>query len=205
MPAGESMRDRVTTGIGASFCFSISTSLLLWWNLSTTTLSVWWVASILLLVLSISLLVWGLMNVLSGFSGFGRNFFEVRDPYNPPLDASCDDHKAAVNDETSGVLGFPMMMFVLSALLVALMVFPAMNFIPEFDGDNWISPGLLAPLILASGFILIAWCIMLQSMMKTGPDRWTHIPGSRDQIRSYIRFHMVIGMLLVVIGYLNIF
>ena len=37
-------------------------------------------------------------------------------------------------------------------------------------------------------------------MMKTGPDRWTYLPGTRDEIRQDTRTYIVWGVILIVIA-----
>ncbi len=191
------MHDRVQTGNVLVFIFFIVGLLSMWWNSNTTPFSLWWVFSVGLTVGSVILFVKGVQLIVAGISGFGRNFHEPREPLYPSPEDDSYDHTVAVNRETDGALGFPMVLIIFGGLTLLVRLFPAMNVIPESEGANYVPTRFLALLILAFGSALIVWSVLLRIMMKTGPDRWDYVPGARDQIRSYTRAFFVLGVLFV--------
>jgi hypothetical protein len=204
MPEPGTMRDRVQTGNVLVFIFLIVGLLSLWWNSATARFSLWWLFSMAVVVGSVILFGKGLQLVLSGFSGFGRNFHEHREPLDPSPNDDSYVHTTAVNGETAGALGFPMVLMLFGGLTLLVRLFPAMNVIPESEGTNFVPTRFLTPLILAFGSILTLWSVLLRVMMKTGTDRWDFVPGARDQIRSYTRVFFVFGVLLVVFAVVSL-
>jgi hypothetical protein len=89
--------------------------------------------------------------------------------------------------------------------VVLFKVFPAANFVPEFEGDHWVSPRFLVPWMFAAGIVLVMWSVLLLVMMKTGPDRWDYVPDTRDEIRKWTRIYIVIGVVLIGIGTAYVF
>lgn len=197
MPGRDSMRDRVQSGNVLTFFFFVVGLLSFWWNSNTAEYSVWWVCSIAVIVVSLFLVVIGVHWILSGFSGFGRNFHEPREAFTPSAEDGPSERLAAINRETAGVLGFPMVLMIFGGLTFLVRLFPQMNIIPESGSETWIPTRFLNPMVFAFGSILIAWSVLLQVMMKTGPDRWDYVPGARAQIRSYTRMFFVLGVLLI--------
>lgn len=205
MPVSEpgSMRDRVQSGNVLVFVFLVVGLFSVWWNSNTVLLSPWWMFSTATFVGSVILFARGVQLILSGISGFGRNFHEPREPLAPSPDEDSYDHTTAVNGETSGALGFPMLLMLFGGLTLLVKLFPAMNVIPESEDANFVPTRFLAPLILAFGSALVAWSVLLHTMMRTGPDRWDFVPGARDQIRSYTRVFFVFGVVLVVFAVMS--
>lgn len=195
-----SMRDRVESGQGMLFVSGLCAVVAWWWHGLTSAPSLWWSVS---LVLTVGALIGsgrGVQLVLSGFSGFGRNFHEEREP---PEESSADDvtgRNAAVDRETVGAAALPTVWLIAGSVVLLLKVFPAMNFIPEFEGDHWVSPRLLVPLMFGFGFALIGWSVLLLGMMKTGPDRWTYVPGTREEIRKWTKVFIVSGVILIAVA-----
>jgi len=75
-----------------------------------------------------------------------------------------------------------------------------MNFVPEFEGEHWVSPRFLVPWMLVAGVVLVGWSVLLLVMMKTGPDRWSYVPETRGEIRQWARMYIVTGIILIGIG-----
>jgi hypothetical protein len=192
-----SMRDRVQTGNVMVFIFLITALSSWWWNSKTTAVSLWWVISIVSTIGSVILFTKGVQLVFSGFSGFGRNFFEPHETLDPSPESDSYDHTVAVNRETAGALALPMVLLIFGGLTLLTKIFPTMNRIPESDGANFVPPHFLTPLIFTIGFTMVTWSILVRVMMKTGPDRWTYVPGTREQLRSYTNTFIVIGVLFV--------
>ena len=59
---------------------------------------------------------------------------------------------------------------------------------------------LLVLLIFVAGFGVITWTVLVLVMMKTGPDRWTYVPGTRERIRLSMWRFLAIGVVLVAIA-----
>ena len=197
MGEDKSMRDRVESGQGTLFVFGLCAAVSWWWHGLTSAPSIWWSMSLLPAVGSLIGFGRGVQLVLSGFSGFGRNFLEEREIPEMRPDDDATDHRGAVDKETVGAVAFPTVLLIVGCVLFLLKVFPAMNLVPEFDGDHWVSPRLLVPSMFISGFGLVAWSVLLLGMMKTGPDRWTYVAGTREAIRKWTRIFIIGGVILI--------
>ena len=195
------MRERVESGIYTLVGFGIIAAVSWWWHGHTPASSLWWTISLLLVGAGVIGFGRGVQLVLSGFSGFGRNFHEERDPPEESSADDSDDQRVAVDSETSGALAFPMVLLITGSIVAVLKVFPAANSLSwEFRDEPWVSPRVLVPWMLFVGFVVIAWSVLLRVMMKTGPDRWTYFPGTRDEIRKVTRIYIVWSVILVVVA-----
>ena len=201
MQEGASMRERVESGIYTLVGFGIIAAVTWWWHGHTSASSLWWTISLLLVGAGVIGFGRGVQLVLSGFSGFGRNFHEERDmPEDSSVDDS-DDQGVALNSETAGALVFPMVLLISGSIVAVFKVFPAANSLSwEFRDEPLVSPRILVPWMLFVGFVVIAWSVLLRVMMKTGPDRWTYLPGTRDEIRKVTRIYIVWSVILVVVA-----
>ena len=191
------MRDRVETGIGMLFVFGLAAAVSWWWHGHTSAPSLWWAISLVSTLACVVGIGRAAQLILSGFSGFGRNYFEERELPEEPQGDGLDGQTVALNSETSGVIALPLVLLISGAIVTLLRVFPAMNFIPEFEGDHWVSPRFLVPWMFFAGIAVVGWSILLRIMMKTGPDRWTYVPGTRAEIRKLSRIFVVTGIILI--------
>ncbi|MFW2338900.1 MAG: hypothetical protein ACN4GK_02525 [Acidimicrobiia bacterium] len=199
-----SMRERVETGWWTLFGYGLVALLSWWWHGHTSAPSFWWSATLLLAIGGLLGIIRGAVLVASGFSGFGRNFHEPRDPIEFPADDESIDQSVALNGETAGPLLFPLVLLISGGIVTLLKVFPAMNFVPEFEGEHWVSPRMLVPWMFFTGAATIAWSILLRVMMRTGADRWTYIPGTRNEIRTTTRNYVVASVVLIAIAAVNV-
>lgn len=196
-----SMRERVESGIWTLVGYGIIAAVSWWWHGHTSASSLWWTISLLLVGAGVIGLGRGAQLVLSGFSGFGRNFHEERDPPQEPSADDSDDQGVALNSETAGALAFQMVLLISGSIVAVFKVFPATNSLSwEFRDDPWVSPRVLVPWMLFVAFAVIAWSVLLRVMMKTGPDRWTYVPGTRDEIRKATRTYIVWSVILIVVA-----
>jgi hypothetical protein len=183
------------------FGFGIVAAVSWWWHGHTSAPSLWWTISLLLAGAAMIGFGRGVQLVLSGFSGFGRNFHEHRDPPEPSSADDSDDQGVALNSETAGALVFPIVLLISGSIAAVFKVFPAANSLSwEFRDEPWVSPRVLVPWMLLVGIVAIAWSVLLRVMMKTGPDRWTYVPGTRDEIRKVTRFSIVWSVILIVVA-----
>ena len=196
-----SMRERVESGIWTLVGYGIIAAVSWWWHGHTSASSLWWTISLLLVGAGVIGLGRGAQLVLSGFSGFGRNFHEERDPPQEPSADDSDDQGVALNSETAGALAFQMVLLISGSIVAVFKVFPATNSLSwEFRDDPWVSPRVLVPWMLFVAFAVIAWSVLLRVMMKTGPDRWTYVPGTRYEIRKATRTYIVWSVILIVVA-----
>ena len=195
------MRERVESGRGMLVGFGIIAAVSWWWHGHTSASSLWRTVSLLLVGAGVIGFGRGVQLVLSGFSGFGRNFHEERDPPEESSADDSDDQGVALNSETAGALVFPMVLLISGSIVAVFKVFPAANSLSwEFRDEPWVSPRVLVPWMLFVGFVVIAWSVLLRVMMRTGPDRWTYLPGTRDEIRKVTRIYIVWSVILVVVA-----
>jgi hypothetical protein len=176
-----------------------------WWHGHTSVPSLWWMISLVGMVVGAVGVLRGIQLVLSGFSGFGRNFHEPRDPIEEPPGDDADTESESSDSEAASVIALPSVLVISGGMVVLFKVFPAVNFVPEFEGDHWVSPRFLVPWMFAAGIVLVAWSVLLLVMMKTGPDRWDYVPDTRDEIRKWTRIYIVIGVILIGIGTAYVF
>lgn len=201
MQEGASMRKRVERGRGMLVGFGIMAAVSWWWNARTSASSLWWMISLLLVGAGVIGFGRGVQLFLSGFSGFGRNFHEVRDTPEESSAGDSDDQGDAVDNETDGALVFPLVLLISGSIVAVFKVFPATNSLSwEFRDEPWVSPRVLVPWMLFVGFAAIAWSVVLRMMMKTGPDRWTYLPGTRAEIRKMTRLFIVWSVILMVVA-----
>ena len=185
------MRDRVESGMGTLFVFGLGGVVAWWWHSHTAARSFWWVITLVAAIACAVGVGRGAQLVLSGFSGFGRNFHEDREP---PGDGETPDSEAAVP------LILPAVLMISGIVTLLLKLFPALNSAQEFDPDQWVSPRVLVPWTFIAGFLMVGWSVLLLIMMKTGPDRWAYVPGTREEIRKVSRIFITIGAILMVIA-----
>jgi hypothetical protein len=195
------MRERVESGRGMLAGFGIIAAVSWWWHGHTSASSLWWTISFLLVGAGVIGFGRGVQLFLSGFSGFGRNFHEERDPPEESSAGDSDDQGVALNSETDGALVTPLVLLISGSIVAVFKVFPATNsFSWEFRDEPWVSPRVLVPWMFFVGFVVIAWSVLLRVMMKTGPDRWTYLPGTRDEIRKVTRTYVVWSVILIVVA-----
>lgn len=201
MQEGASMRERVESGIYTLVGSGITATVSWWWHGHTPASSPWWTISLLLVGAGVIGFGRGVQLVLSGFSGFGRNFHEERDPPEESSADDSDDQRVAVDSETAGALAFPMVLLITGSIVAVFKVFPAANSLSwEFRDEPWVSPRVLVPWMLFVAFVAIAWSVLLRLMMKTGPDRWTYVPGTRDELRKVTRIYIVWSVILIAVA-----
>jgi len=185
------MRERVETGVGLLFVFGLGAVVAWWWHGNTSAMSLWWIFTLVAAIVCAIGFGRAAQLVLSGWSGFGRNFHEDREP--PEDDATVDN-------ETAAPLAPPTVMLISGIIVVLLKLFPALNNAQEFSPDHWVSPRVLVPWMFIAGFLTAAWSTVLLVMMKTGPDRWAYVPGTRDEIGKVSKIYLAVGVLLMVIA-----
>lgn len=200
MSDGASMRDRVETGQGMLFAFGLPGAVAWWWHGHTSVPSLWWVISLVGMIVGAVGVLRGTRLILSGFSGFGRNFHEARDPAEESPGDEEDNEINSRNSEAARVVALPSVLMISGGVVILFKVFPAMNFVPEFEGEHWVSPRFLVPWMIVTGIVLIGWTVLLLVMMTTGPDRWDYVPDTRDEIRQWARIYIVTGIILIAIG-----
>jgi hypothetical protein len=138
--------------------------------------------------------------ILSGFSGFGRNFHEERQPPDPPPGDESYDHDAAISGEASRVWAGPGTLFATGVLAAAFRLFPGWM-IPDGVADpDFIPYHYLVRWIFIAGFGTFIWAAMILVMMRTGPDRWAYVPGTRERIRSSMWAFLLLGIVLVAVA-----
>lgn len=200
MREGMSMRERVDSGIGMLYMFGLLGLVTWWWHAHTSSPSLWWSISLLGMIAGGLGVLRATQLILSGFSGFGRNFHEERDPEGPGGSKSSDDGDDSRESEAAQVIAAPTVLVISGGVAVLLRVFPSWNSVPEFEGDHWVSPRLLVPWMFVAGAVLVAWSVLLLVMMKTGPDRWTYAPDTRPEIRKWAWIYIAIGTVLILIA-----
>jgi hypothetical protein len=200
-----SMRERVDAGRWMIFGYGLVALLSWWWHGGTSAPSFWWSVTLLLVIGGLLGIIRGAVLVASGFSGFGRNFHEPRDPIEIPAEDDPNGQSVALNSQTAGALVTPMVLLISGSIVTVFKVFPATNSLSwEFRDEPWVSPRVLVPWMLFVGFVVIAWSVLLRLMMKTGPDRWTYFPGTRDEIRKVTRTYIVWSVILIAIAAANV-
>jgi hypothetical protein len=200
MREGASMRDRVETGQGMLYAFGLPGVATWWWHGHTSAPSLWWVISLVGMIVGAVGVLRGTQLILSGFSGFGRNFHEERDPAEESPGDAAENEGDSRDSEAARVVALPLVLVISGGVVILFKVFPAMNFVPEFEGDHWVSPRFLVPWMFVAGVVLVGWSVLLLVMMKTGPDRWGYVPGTRGEIRRWTRIYTVAGIVLIGIG-----
>lgn len=185
------MRERVETGTGMLVMFGLGGLVVWWWHSHTSATSLWWTVTLVAAIACAIGIGRGAQLFLSGFSGFGRNFHEAREP--PEEDATVDS-------ETAAPLLPPTVLMISGIIVVLLKLFPALNSAQEFSPDHFVSPRVLVPWMFFVGLVTAVWSTALLVMMKTGTDRWAHVPGTRDEIGKVSKIYLALGVLLVAIA-----
>jgi hypothetical protein len=176
--------------LGASwFWLGLTSAPSLWWGLS----GVLTIGSVIAVGRSVQL-------ILSGFSGFGRNFHEEREPPDPPPGDESYDHDAAISDEASHVWAGPGTLFATGVLAAAFRLFPGWMIPDGVPDPDFIPHHYLVGWIFIAGFGTFVWAALLLVMMRTGPDRWAYVPGTRERIRSSMRAFLFLGIVLVAVA-----
>lgn len=188
---GRNMRERVGTGTGMLFMFGLGAAVAWWWHSRTSAPSFWWLITLVAAIACAIGIGRGAQLVLSGFSGFGRNYHEDREP---------PDEGDTLDSEAAEPLVVPIILVISGTITFLLKLFPALNTAQEFEPDHWVSPRFLVPWMFIAGSLTVAWSVLLLVMMKTGPDRWAYVPGTRDEIRQTARIFIAIGVILVAIA-----
>jgi len=194
------MRARVEAGEGMLFVSGLTLIASWLWYQNTVALSLWWGVAGVLVVGSLIGIVRSFQLILSAFSGFGRNFHEQRESLDPSPDDEAYDHAAAISAEATKVAVVPGLLVATGVIAVLLRVLPGLNVPDGFPDMNFVSPHFLVPWMAIAGFGAIAWCVTVLRMMKTGPDRWTFVSGTRESICRSMRTLIILGVALIMIA-----
>ena len=194
------MRERVQSGQGILFVSAFSLGVSWFWHQYTSAPSFWWGVTGVLIIGSVLGVGRSVQLILSGWSGFGRNFCEEREPLDPSPEDEAYDHDAAVSHETSHVWAGPVIIFASGVLATGFRLWPGMMTPTGVPDSDFIPYDLLVLWIFAAGFATIVWTMLVLVMMKTGPDRWTYVPGTRDRIRSSMWKLLLAGVVLIAIA-----
>jgi hypothetical protein len=194
------MRDRVGSGAGGLFVYGLALGASWFWHQNTSVPSLWWGITGILTIGSVIGVGRSVQLILSGFSGFGRNFHEEHEPLELSPEDESYDHDAAVSDESSRVWGGPGALFASGVLASAFRMWPEMMTPDGVADPDFIPYDLLVVWIFVAGFGVITWTVLVLAMMKTGPDRWAYVPGARERIRSSMWKLLLAGVALVAIA-----
>ena len=192
-----SMRDRVENGQGMVFVSTMALGASWFWHRFTSAPSLWWGLTGVLVIGSVIYFGRAVQLVLSGISGFGRNFHEEREPLDPPPGNASDDQHAAISEEASHVWAGPGVLLASGVLAIAFRLWPEMMTPDGIADPDFVPYHLLVRWIFIAGFATVGWTILVLVMLKTGPDRWTYVPGTREQIRSSMWKLLLTGIILV--------
>ena len=195
-----SMRERVENGQGMVFISAFSLGVSWFWHQYTSAPSFWWGITGVLVVGSLIGVGRSVQLILSGFSGFGRNFHEEREPLDPSPEDESYDHGAAASKEAAHVWAWPLLLFMTGVLTTAFRLWPGMMTPTGVPDPGSVPSPLLVLWIFTAGFATIGWTMLVLVMMKTGPDRWTYVPGTRDRVRSSMWKFLAAGVVLVAIA-----
>lgn len=195
-----SMRERVESGEGMLFVYVLALGASWFWHQHTSAPSLWWGISGVLTIGSVIGIGRSVQLILSGFSGFGRNFYEEREPLDPSPEDESYDHDAAASKEASRVWAGPLVLFVTGVLASAFRMWPGMLTPTGVAEPDFIPYDLLVLWIFVAGFATISWTVLVLVMMRTGPDRWAYVPGTRERIRSSMWKLLLAGVVLVVVA-----
>jgi hypothetical protein len=194
------MRDRVESGAGGLFVYGLALGASWFWHQHTSAPSLWWGISGVLTIGSVIGVGRNVQLMLSGFSGFGRNYHEEREPLDPSPDDESYDHDAVVKEEASHVWGGPGVLFASGVLASAFRMWPEMMTPDGVADPDFIPYDLLVLWVFVAGFGVITWTVLVLVMMKAGPDRWAYVPGARQRIRSSMWKLLAAGVVLVAIA-----
>lgn len=194
------MRERVENGQGMLFLSALSLGVSWFWHQHTSSLSFWWGVTGVLIIGGALGVGRSVQLILSGSSGFGRNFHEEREPLDPSPEDEGYDHDAAVSHEASHVWAGPGILFASGVLATAFRLWPGMMTPTGVPDPDFIPYDLLVLWIFAVGLATAGWTMLVLVLMKTGPDRWTYVPGTRHRIRSSMWKLFLAGVILVAIA-----
>ena len=120
------MRERVGSGGGGLFIYGLALGASWFWHQHTSAPSLWWGITGVLTIGSVIGIGRSVQLILSGFSGFGRNFHEERELLDPSPEDESNDHDAAASKEASHVWAGPLVLFVTGVLASAFRMWPGM-------------------------------------------------------------------------------
>lgn len=195
-----SMRDRVENGQGMVVVAVSALGASWFWHQHTAAPSFWWGMTGVLAIGSVIYLGRSVQLILTGMSGFGRNFHEKREPPDPSPEDESYDLDAVISDEASSVWGGPGVLVASGVLATAFRLWPGWMTPDGIADPEFVPYHLLVRWIFIAGFGVIAWTVLVLVMMTTGPDRWTYVPGTRERIRSSTWKLLLVGMVLVAIA-----
>ena len=195
-----SMRDRVEAGEGMLFVSLLALGASWFWFQNTSSPSLWWGISGVLVLASLVGIARGVQLILSGFSGFGRNFCEEREPLDPGPNDEAYDHDAAVSKEVTKVSVVPGLLIATGVVAVVFRVLPSLNVPDGFPDMNFVPTRILVPWMYFVGAATICWSIMVVVMMRTGQDRWAFVPGTRAKIASSMTRFAILGVVMIAIA-----
>jgi hypothetical protein len=192
-----SMRDRVENGQGMLFVSAMALGASWFWHQHTSAPSLWWGLTGVLTIGSVLYVGRSVQLIVSGWSGFGRNFHEERVPLDPPQQDDSYDHDAAIGEEASHVWAGPGVLLASGVLATAFRLWPGMMSPDGIPDPEFVPAHLLVAWIFIAGIATVGWTVVVLVMMKTGPDRWAYVPGTRKRIRSSIWKLLLGGIILV--------
>jgi hypothetical protein len=195
-----SMRERVENGQGMLFVSAMALGASWFWHQHTSAPSIWWGLTSVLTIGSVLYVGRSVQLILSGLSGFGRNFHEEREPLDPPPQDDGYDHDAAISNEASHVWAGPGVLIASGVLATAVRLWPGLVTPDGVPDPGFVPYHLMVRWIFIAGFATVGWTLLVLVMMRTGPDRWTYVPGTRDRIRSSMWKLLLVGVILVAIA-----
>jgi len=195
-----SMRDRVENGQGMLFVSLLALGASWLWFRNTAAPSLWWGIAGVLTIGSVIYVARSVQLILSGMSGFGRNFHEERELPDPPPGDESYDLDAAIGDEASHVWAGPGVLVASGVLATGFRLFPGWMTPDGVPDPDFIPYELLVVWIFIAGFATVIWTVAVLVMLKTGPDRWAYVPGARSRIRSTMWKLLLAGIILVAIA-----
>ena len=194
------MRDRVENGQGMLFVSAMALGASWFWHQHTLSPSLWWGLSGVLTIGSLLYVGRSVQLIMSGMSGFGRNFHEEREPLDPPPNADSYDQDAPTSNEASHVWAGPGVLLASGVMAIAFRLWPGMMTPDGVPDPEFVPYHLLVRWIFMAGFAIVGWTVLVLVMMKTGPDRWAHVPGTREQIRASMWKLLLAGIIVVAIA-----
>ena len=152
------MRDRVESGEGMLFVSVLALGVSWFWYQHTSAPSLWWGISGVLVIGSLIGIGRSVQLILSGFSGFGRNFHEERESLDLSPEDESYDHDAAASKEAAHVWAGPLVLFVTGVLASAFRMWPGMMTPTGIAEPDFIPYDLVVLWIFAAGFGVIICC-----------------------------------------------
>jgi hypothetical protein len=191
------MRDRVESGQGMLFVSAMALGASWFWHQHTLAPALWWGISGVLTIGSVLYVGRSVQLILSGMSGYGRNFHEEREPPDPSREDESYDHDAAISEEASHVWAGPGVLLASGVLATAFRLWPGLMTPDGVPDPGFVPYSLLVRWIFIAGVGTVGWTVVVLGMMKTGPDRWAYVPGTRERIRSSMWKLLLGGIILV--------